>query len=91
MRCAGYVGSALNPFQRLGIVRQFPRVIELLPLAISLKVNHETSGEVQDLLFTPPVKSLLSGMTVDRDQRAAVRLGSFNHDMQFCSVWIEFM
>ena len=64
MRCAGYVGSSLNPFQCLGIVRRFPRVTELLSLAVSLKVNHETSGEVQDLLFTPPVKSLLSGMTL---------------------------
>lgn len=64
MRCAGYVGSALNPFQCLGIVHQFPRVTDRLPLAISLKVNHETCGEVQDLLFTPPVNSLLSGMTL---------------------------
>ena len=47
------MGSALNPFQRLGIVRQFPRVIELLPLAISLKVNHETSGEVQESFYLP--------------------------------------
>lgn len=63
-------GPPLSQFQCLGIVRRFPRVTEPLLLAILLRVNHETSGEVQDLVFTPPVKSpSLWHDSVARDQR----------------------